>query len=147
MTNEYVFEIQVAPIDGTTGTNLIKVLNLLEVRSSMALLFVVDVECNGNRAWVQRPPFQTTVDEIYMYAESVGQFDWASLFFFKSPSDEPNDTVNYAGLFTKAALVVRAVDDTFFLVYSPKAEDAERLSHFFPVQCERTRRDEITHPT
>ena len=48
----------------------------------MESLFVVDVECNGNRSWVQLPLFQTTVEQLATYAESVGQFDWASFFFF-----------------------------------------------------------------
>ena len=122
------------------------VLDALRTCARWNSLFVTDVECNENRNWVERPPFCVTTDELFRYAESVGQFDWAS-FFFGVPGTVPTDKLDYDTLFTEASVVVRAVDNSYFFVYSANSEDAETLSRLFSARCEKKRRAEVVHPT
>ncbi len=46
-------------------------------------LVVVDIECNGERSWVNKPPFWTTVSKLVEYSTHVGLLDWGSFFFFE----------------------------------------------------------------
>jgi hypothetical protein len=146
MSNAYLFEIIVTPRDGTTGLNLLRVLEILQVCIRAPLLFVADVECNGNRSWAQQAIFQTTTDELFRYVQSVGEFDWASFFFFEELTGISGEKQDYETLFAKAALVVQVVDDTYFYVYSADVEDVEHLADFFTVQADKKRRDEVIHP-
>lgn len=147
MIDEYLHEIVVTPTDTTTGADLIRVLEILHVRTRTQSLFVIDVDCNINRDWVGRGAFETTVDEIMTYARSVGQFDWLSLFFFEQAVENPAKYVNYDTLFADATLVVRAIDDTYFLVYSPDPKDVDSLSACFPIESRKVRRADVVHPT
>jgi hypothetical protein len=146
MVMEYVYEIVVTPDGGSTGQNLIKVLNSLNALSRLPAVVVADVECNGDRSWVQKVPFTTTTLEVIDYAGSVGQFDWATFFFFPRPPSDNTENQQYNVLFAAAEMVVRAVDDTYFYVYSPVEDDSSRLGQFFTVECQRKHKDAIVHP-
>jgi hypothetical protein len=147
MNADYEFEIIVAPEDGSTGENLVKVLNCLEVPARFPVAVVTDVECNGDRTWVKPRAFSTTTQEVLNYAKSVGQFDWGTFFFFRQPV--PDTTVNqeFDALFAEAELTVRAVDDTYFYIYSQTEDDVIRLGRIYQVKFERKRKAAIMHPT
>jgi hypothetical protein len=144
---DYLYEIIVIPDDGTTGQNLIRLINTLALASRLSNVVVLDVECNGNRTWAQQPPFLSTTQEVMNYAQAVGQFDWATFFFFPPAETPASDEHQFETLFAKAHVTIRAVDDTYFYVYSPIADDATLLSKVFPLESNRTSKEAIVHPT
>jgi len=146
MAEDVLFEVVVSPPEGTTGANLVRVLEAINICARAAEVFVADIECNGDRRWVGRPTFQTTSAKVIEYAGRVGQFDWATFFFFHESVGRSVQRTDYNTLFSHAMLVVRAVDDTDFLVYTSKMEDAQCLSRFFPVKYARKRRNDVSHP-
>ena len=146
MVSQLTFEIVAAPKDGTTGANLITTLTALDMGERAKTVVVADVECNGNRTWVDQPPFDTAIAELIRYASAVGQFDWGSFFFFRHLPPVTIAAKDYAWLFAAADLVVRAVDDMYFYVYSPSVDDVAKVARFFPVECNERQRDDIAHP-
>jgi hypothetical protein len=147
MDTRLLYEIIVTPDGGSTGQNLIAVIESLNLLERFPHAAVLDVECNENRTWAELPPFYTTTQEVLKYANSVGQFDWASFFFFPSDSAHATIECQFDTLFAKANLTVRAVDDTYFYVYSPLSEDVSLLSQVFSVHSSRKSIDAIVHPT
>jgi hypothetical protein len=147
MDAQLLYEIVVTPEGGSTGQNLIAVIDRLDVAQRFPHVAVLDVECNENRTWAQSPPFFTTTQEVLKYARSVGQFDWASFFFFAPDCAPAPNEWRFATLFAKADLTIRAVDDTYFYVYSPLAEDVSLLSKVFAVHSSRKLIHAIVHPT
>src|SRR5437762_2581771 len=112
MVTEEVFEIVIEPPSGSTGQELIKLIDCLRVFSRFPAVVVADVECNGDRSWVGKPPFSVKTQEVLDYAARVGQFDWATFFFFREPYTLDSDSDQFEALFADAQLVIRAVDDT-----------------------------------
>ena len=143
---DYLYEIIVTPDGGSTGQSLIKVIHCLDLLSRFPAVVVADVECNGDRRWVQRPPFAATTQDVVDYAGSVGQFDWATFFFFRQPQPEGPTDYQFDALFAKAELVVRAVDDEYFYVYSLIEGDASGLGKCFRVDFQKKTRNTIVHP-
>src|SRR5260370_30988780 len=119
MVTDYVYEIIISPEGGSTGQHLVKVIDCLELLSRLPAVVVADVECNGDRSWVQRPAFCSTTQDVVDTARSIGQFDWATFFFFPDALSQGVETYQFEALFSNANLVVRAVDDTYFYVYCP----------------------------
>jgi hypothetical protein len=146
MDTDYLYEIIVSPDGGSTGQGLVKVIDCLELLLRLPAVVVGDVECNGDRSWVQRPPFCSTTQNVVDTARSIAQFDWATFFFFPHPPSEGVVTYQFEDLFAHAELVIRAVDDTYFYVYSAHQDDAYRLSKLFPVEFQRKGKNAIVHP-
>jgi hypothetical protein len=147
MATKEIYEIIARPPGGSTGENLIKLMTCLNVESRFVTAVVADIECNENRSWVGRTPFRTTPNEILAYAASVGQFDWATFFCFEEKLDAVPHGGQFNMLFANASLIIRAVDDTFFYVYSETADDASQIRDVCPIEVRERSRDSISHPS
>jgi hypothetical protein len=146
MADDFVYEVIVTPESGSTGACLNKIIYALNVPKRFVGAVVTDIECNNNRTWVDEAPVWATTQQILEYAASVGQFDWATFFFFVAKPPDHLVNAQYHTLFAEAAFIIRAVDDTFFYVYSPDEGDALHLSVLFPVKYEGKSKDSIRHP-
>jgi hypothetical protein len=143
---DHLYVIIVMPEGGSTGQNLIDVINSLALAARLPAVIVADVDCGGNRMWAEEPPFASTAHEVLNYARSVDQFDWATFFFFPEGEQPPAPDYQFESLFAKALVTVRAVDGTYFYVYSWSADDVSRLSGRFRVEFSRKPHHEIVHP-
>jgi hypothetical protein len=147
MNTDQLFEIIVNQETLLTGKNLIEIIQCLDLQQRMPHVVVADIECNGDRTWVQKPPFPTTVQEVVNYASRVGQFDWATFFFFSNLRALTEEDYRFEQLFARAALTIRAVDDSNFYIYTPLAKDVTHLSQKFRIEFSKKLRDAIKHPT
>lgn len=141
-----IYEIIATPPEGATGDNLLRILAALDVSSRTSDVIVADVECNGDRSWIQPSPFRTSVQRLFEYAARVGQFDWGTFFFFRETTQTDIARSSFQSLFLQADITVRAVDDTYFYVYSPNLEDAERVTAIFPAEFQEKSKDAVGHP-
>jgi hypothetical protein len=141
------YEIILSPSDGSSGASLIKLIAALDLPARLPVVVISDIECNGDRRWAEQLPFASRVDELMEYAEAVSQFDWATFFFFPAmPYDCHISERQFDELFEDAEAVIRAVDDTWFYVYSPDEMDALTLARVFAAEFRKTRNEDIVHP-
>lgn len=144
MGGTHLYELVLCPAEGSTGPNLVALLLALNVRDTKYRAMVFDVDCNNDRTWVQDQPISATPQQVIEYSRRVGQFDWASIFFSADSSICRART--YEDLFNSAELIVRAIDGTYFYVYTESADVTSRAS-IFPVESSELKlRDAIVHP-
>ena len=141
-----IFEIIVTPDGGASGEILMALVNALDLPQRTQSVVVADVECNGNRAWVQRPPFFSTLPAVLEYAQSVGQFDWATFFLFQQQPSDAEVNTEFDALFDAAEMTIRAVDSTYFYIYSPTQTDAVRIAEQFTSEFRSMPKDSVVHP-
>jgi hypothetical protein len=130
--SEEWWQIVIEDESALSGESLIRLLKLVSPNIEVHFVAVDDIEGGGagiSRLMNNGAPLVLSLQAVLDSAESVVQFDWGDFFLFQNkeqalqvlPGEPYSDSV------CKALVTVRAVDDTYFYVYTRSQDLVEAI--------------------